>query len=79
MISDKVIRERLFLAKKEELFLIKEYIAHTVIHLTLWQFLTKGGFWRKQYDEACRALSQLEKEEPEQTVSDKLGIVSNET
>lgn len=43
--------------------LIKE-IAHTMLHrMSLWQFIFKGGVWRRQYDEACQAIADLNKEE----------------
>lgn len=43
-----------------ELLVMTKEIAHCMIHrMTLWQFLTRGGFWRKQYDTACEELSKI--------------------
>ena len=52
--TEEMIKQRL-----QELELIKS-IAHAMIHrMTLWQLLTKGRFWRKEYDKACEKMAQI--------------------
>ena len=46
----------------EELELVKE-IAHTTMHrMNWWQYLWKGGYFRRQYDEACARKAQIQEE-----------------
>ena len=51
--------------EKELLFLEDiKLAAHTIIHrMTLWQFITRGGWWRKQYDSACEQIVKINKEQ----------------
>ena len=42
---------------------LRQTIAHTIIHrMSLWQWIFKGGWWRKEYDKASEELVRLEKE-----------------
>lgn len=36
---------------------------HVMLHrMTLWQYITRGRWWRKQYNDACEKIAQKLKE-----------------
>jgi hypothetical protein len=42
---------------------LKKEICHVMIHrMNLWQFITKGGFFRKLYDRTCEQIAEINQE-----------------